>query len=136
MHSPLPTASLCIYGANLDPAIVSDLLGVAPTSSHRRGDERSSPSGKIVRRKTGAWILFTEIDNPHELVDSVTKLLDGIKFEGSIPHIPNVTHASVVLVVGLAEQPAVGVLPAGLVKKIADLGLDIAIEAYPSGPQS
>jgi hypothetical protein len=53
-HFPDEVAvALCIYGADLDPAEISQLLGVAPTHAHRKGERktlRSPPWDK------GAWI--------------------------------------------------------------------------------
>jgi hypothetical protein len=47
------SASLCVYGEELDPEEITRILGVAPTRSHRRGD-RLSPEGPPFR--TGAWL--------------------------------------------------------------------------------
>ena len=51
------SVSLCIYGDELDPDEITQLLGQSPPRSHRRGD-RLKPSGPSFR--TGAWIYQVE----------------------------------------------------------------------------
>lgn len=64
--------SLALYGADLEPADISRVLQVDPSSSHRRGDAR--PSRRAVPYKTGAWFLSAEgraPDAPEKLISSV-----------------------------------------------------------------
>jgi hypothetical protein len=49
--------TLAVYGESLDPDEVTSLLGVPPTSSHRKGDRRSERSPP---HKQGAWFLTIE----------------------------------------------------------------------------
>ena len=53
------TASLCICGDELDPNQITQLLGLSPTRSHRRGD-RLSPDGRSFG--TGAWLYQVDSD--------------------------------------------------------------------------
>jgi Domain of unknown function (DUF4279) len=52
--------TLGIHGEDLDPEEISRLLGCAPSSSHRRGDQRrSGPPWP-----NGAWLLTVEAKSP------------------------------------------------------------------------
>lgn len=63
--------SLAIYGDDLDPDVVSEVLRCAPSHSHRNGDRRSQTSPPF---RTGAWILTIEgraPRGPNELIDEL-----------------------------------------------------------------
>jgi hypothetical protein len=64
--------SLALYGTELEPADITRVLKVEPSSSRRRGDAR--PSKSAVPYKTGAWFLSAESrapDGPESLIASV-----------------------------------------------------------------
>jgi hypothetical protein len=63
------SATLALYGDELDPDAVTTLLGCAPTRAHRKGDRRRE---KSVPATTGAWLLRVESrapDGPGELIE-------------------------------------------------------------------
>ncbi len=49
-------AELRIYGIDLDPKAITDLLGIQPSSFRRRGDR----VGKVTVIPTGSWCLSSE----------------------------------------------------------------------------
>ena len=62
--------SLAVYSDDLDPGLVTRLLGCAPSTFHRRGDrkhERSIPSS------AGAWILTEESTSPETVVQTLRR---------------------------------------------------------------
>lgn len=69
--------SLSIYGEDLEPDEITLLLGVVPTSSHRRGDVRG-PRGWPARM--GAWFLECRgkpPNGPNELTKAVLDQVPG-----------------------------------------------------------
>ena len=53
-------AALRIYADNLDPDMVTDCLGIRPTSSQRKGEIKTNSRGKQRTIKIGAWFLSSE----------------------------------------------------------------------------
>ena len=49
------TVSVHVSSDTLDPDVVSKLLGVEPSFTARKGEERSSKGGKRVVQRTGVW---------------------------------------------------------------------------------
>lgn len=68
--------ALCIYGEDLIPDEVSELLGLNPTHAHRKGD-RKKPSSRHPF-KIGAWILEIRGETPKEPEDLTAALLDQL----------------------------------------------------------
>lgn len=59
--------TLGIHGDDLDPDEISALLKCAPTTAHRRGEERSSKERVPARAwKSGNWLLSVEGKSPAE----------------------------------------------------------------------
>jgi hypothetical protein len=69
-------ATLRIFGDNLVPEELTALLGVAPTSSYRKGDTHVTRSGSRVVRKTGMWRLEASDREPEDINAQVSELLD------------------------------------------------------------
>lgn len=44
-----------VYGDDLDPAGVTEVLGLVPRFACRKGDTHTTSTGKTVIRKTGVW---------------------------------------------------------------------------------
>ncbi len=70
------SVSLYLHGARLDPATVTALLGLSPTSSHTAGQARTS-SGGVVRTKSGLWAVELQIDAT-EIAEAFEKLTTAI----------------------------------------------------------
>jgi len=51
-------SSLCIY--NIDPNIITDKLGIVPTSKYKKGEGRLLPTGEIITNVENSWILSSE----------------------------------------------------------------------------
>lgn len=64
--------TLAIYGEALDPDDITEILKVAPTASHRRGDRRGKRSPSAAQ---GAWLLSVRCEAPVEPDAALTKLL-------------------------------------------------------------
>jgi len=65
-------ATLAIYGDDLDPDVVSILLGCQPSHAHRKGDRKKQNSRPFA---AGAWLLTVETKVPHGPEEAVAALL-------------------------------------------------------------
>lgn len=96
-EGPETYVSLCLYGDDLDPGVISETLGLTPSSAARKGETRVSPRGKTHRAPTGRWIL----ESDGQVASACTEehlawLLDRIEAAGVRPaRLPNVQRASV-----------------------------------------
>lgn len=77
--------TLALYGHDLDPVEISNLLGCEPTSSHRRGESRI---GKKTGRKTlhgqGAWLLSVEGRAPRTADELTRELLERVPSDDNL----------------------------------------------------
>jgi len=64
--------SLAVYSDDLDPDLLTRLLGCAPSTFHRRGDRRHERS---IPYSTGAWILTEESISPETVNQALRRLL-------------------------------------------------------------
>jgi hypothetical protein len=72
--------AVCLLGANLDPDLVSEELGINPTLSRRKGDRRSSANGREILTKMGVWELGSSSQSP-----SISEHLDQVLSATSNP---------------------------------------------------
>jgi Domain of unknown function (DUF4279) len=91
----LLNVSICFKGDALDPAKISELLGVTPTTSLLKGEKRSGRSNREYVSKIGVWILVIEkdldtIDLPAIVEELVEKI--GAK-KTALSRIPEVDDA-------------------------------------------
>lgn len=101
-EGPLVSVALLIYGANLDPEQISQILRTKPTRAHRKNDRHVTSTGQIVIRKTGLWKLGVRIDSPEVddslrvLAEHLESLLRALKEQGlALDKLPNVEEAFV-----------------------------------------
>ncbi|MEM7641393.1 MAG: DUF4279 domain-containing protein [Pseudomonadota bacterium] len=78
------TASLRLFGDDLDPEEITDILGCSPTGSHKKDEERFSrrtgkrildAMGRPAVWKTGSWRLSTGWRGPGDLEAQIWELL-------------------------------------------------------------
>ena len=121
--------ALCIYGVELNPTEITQLLGAEPTHAHRKGERktlRSPPWNK------GAWIREVRRFEPIDPDAMFEQLLAELSRE---PVVWRDLAARFQLQVDFAVHTDVGctfVLSASTVQRIADLGaaFQIYIQAY------
>lgn len=70
------TVSLRIVGDALDPDEITGLLGVEPTGCARKGDTRTTASGRNVMARSGSWLL--KADAFGDLEAQITALLSKL----------------------------------------------------------
>ena len=72
-------ATLRISGSHLDPAEITRLLGCAPDSAQRRGQEIPGRSGGSARTAhTGMWRLSASVREPGDLNGQISELLSKV----------------------------------------------------------
>ena len=72
-------AALRIFGDDLIPEDVSNLLGAKPTKSKMKGDEEvGKTSGKVRIAKTGSWHLHAEKREPEDLNAQIEEILSQL----------------------------------------------------------
>ncbi len=72
---------LAVHGENLDPAVVTALLGCSPASAHVRGDRRGPRSPP---QKRGGWFLDVRGKAPEGPEELTVRLLDRLPKEESV----------------------------------------------------
>ena len=101
------SVTLGIYGQDVDPDSITEILKCQPTTSHRKGD-RTSPRVPSPRRQ-GAWLLCVEGEAPVEPEELITQLLDRIH-----PAVPeNTRHTRIIQKIKrkVIHQPCAGAMP-------------------------
>ena len=87
--APLPDMrpALIVWGEHLAPSAITNLLGVAPTKSHLKGEKNKWG----VEKEDGAWMLYGE----RKHFATVAECLDDFlcQFPSGIEHLANVPHA-------------------------------------------
>lgn len=68
--------AICIYGEELIPEEVSELLGLNPTHAHRKGDRKKPSSSHVF--KTGVWIFELRGGAPKGPEELTVALLDRL----------------------------------------------------------
>ncbi|MFZ5674133.1 MAG: DUF4279 domain-containing protein [Pseudomonadota bacterium] len=101
-EAPLVSVALLIYGANLDPDQISQILRTKPTHAQRKNDRHVTSTGRIVIRKTGLWKFGVKIDSPEVddhlrvLAEHLEPLVRALKEQGlTLDKLPNVEEAFV-----------------------------------------
>lgn len=82
-HVHRSAACLRIYGDQLDPDKISQMLGAKPTKSYRKGDIKHSKNADIIR-KTGSWMFDAKDKEPENLNAQVEEILSNLTQELTI----------------------------------------------------
>jgi hypothetical protein len=76
---------LRVCGDDLDPDVVTRLLGHAPTRSQRKGQPVLSSAGDTKRiARTGSWLLDRPVRHDRSLDDEIGSLLDGLPQDAQV----------------------------------------------------
>jgi Domain of unknown function (DUF4279) len=123
-----------IFGPNLDPDKVSALLiGIAPTHSHRQGEERKSPihsKRKPLPYNHGMWSVSSSLSADQPLEVHLEHLLTLLEPNGaSIKDLSS--HVTVDFYCGLWGKSGFD-LPANIMTRMGNLGAGFAISVYGS----
>ena len=97
--------ALYLRGDNLDPAQASRLLGLEPTKSQRKREERLTSTNRKVVAKVGLWALVAESksDDLSVLIDELaSKLGDRAAL---LPSVPGVQEAFLDVFIAIDADP-------------------------------
>jgi Domain of unknown function (DUF4279) len=72
------TATLRVFGDDLEPESVTRLLGTEPTDQYRKGETRTTSGGRQYTRKYGMWRLGCEDCAPEALDEQIAEILNGL----------------------------------------------------------
>ncbi len=125
--------SLRVIGDDLDPEHVSRLLGVEPSLLRPKGEVRHS-GGRAVVQRTGVWSFSIECSPEWALPYAIGTRLDRLPADPEVW--AELTRCyRVDLFCGLfIESWNRGInLPAALLRRLADRGLDLDLDIYFSG---
>ncbi len=127
--------TLRIIGKDLDPGSVTELLGISPSQSFRRGDPRepAAQARGLSTRRHGAWLL-TRDTAVHGEVDDVIRSIAASVPAGFVDNLKE-TDVTADLFVGLFEirdQSTFSIEPA-TARLLADRGLPLIFDLYVAG---
>lgn len=124
--------SLAIYAHDLDPDIVTALIGRPPTRAHRKGDVR----GKSVAR-IGGWFLTEDGRSPQTVDEIVHRLLEKLPQELGVWR-DLATRYDVQLLFGshVLNWNRGFSLPKELLQRLASMELSLDFDIYADEPES
>lgn len=68
--------AIYLKGDNLDPEHLTQIIGLLPSESHRKGDRWITASGSEFEKKTGLWSLLIKGDGV-DISDAIVRLTSG-----------------------------------------------------------
>jgi hypothetical protein len=121
-------AHLCLYGDDLIPDEVSSVLGLQPTEAHRKGDPSRTPGHGY---GIGSWVLTCAVEKPDEPENALTSLLNSLPADPELwRELKNRYVIRITLGLTLLSWNRGFTLPAPLLRRIADLGIEIGFDIY------
>lgn len=129
-------ASLRIFGQDLDPDEVTNLLGKKPDNAERRGQVIRNPkSGTERTARRGRWSIKVERRSPGDLDAQIAALLDGTTDDLSKwQKVTSAFDADIFCGLFLEEENEGLVLAPTTLKKLGDRGLRLSLDIYALAP--
>jgi hypothetical protein len=121
--------ALSLHGENLNPEEITRLLGTIPDQAFRKGDQ-IYPSRTDFHRTAGHWSLSIRSGAPDKIADAIGELLDrGAKPE-ALRDLALRYQGWFFIGIFLDAENRGFDLPASLVQRIADYGLELTVDIY------
>lgn len=124
--------AIYLYGDDIHLDAASELLGLTPTRTGRRGDLRSTSSGTPSVRRIGFWE-YREYAEIHEIESPLSKILMSIKATDAVVGCAGITRADLDIFKPLdPNDDPMGFsfdLPPNLLYRIAQLGFNLIVTA-------
>jgi len=127
--------SLRISGDDLDPEVVSVLLGSRPTKSYRKGEVIPGVRAHRIA-PTGMWILHETEANEGDLESRINYLLDRISSNPTAWTALAPYRKNVFCGLYLAAWNRGCSLSAGLMQRFAERSLDLDLDIYGNGEEA
>ncbi|BAL97058.1 hypothetical protein RGE_37190 [Rubrivivax gelatinosus IL144] len=123
--------SIRFFGEELVPAELTAMLGATPTTQYRKGDERTSASGKVYARKYGAWIIATGNMTPEAIDDQLAELFCQLTQDLSVWSLLTTRYDADVFCGLFMEESNEGFsLKLSTLLALASRGLEIGFDIY------
>jgi Domain of unknown function (DUF4279) len=120
---------LRVIGPGLDPDRISELLGCAPSGSHKAGDPVSKDGRG--RRSEGSWRLKSTLPESAALDDHLSNVLDRVSSDLAVwRELTNRYRADVFCGLFLDSFNRGTALSASSCKALADRGLTVSFDIY------
>ncbi|MEW5883894.1 MAG: DUF4279 domain-containing protein [Armatimonadota bacterium] len=122
-----------ISGESLDPAAISQLLGLSPDEQQRRGDKHIGPSGKqYADHKVGLWLINSGLAEDGSFQDHVESLLKRISRSSAQFADLKRRGFDVYIFVGAYISKGNGAisLNADVMRRLSALGIDVDFDIY------
>lgn len=123
--------SLRLWGTELDPDKVTEILGITPTEHQMRGDLRTSPDGKKSRTLDLSHWVYTI--NASKMVDEeIDDLLKLLAYK-DLRSIEKIEHAILDVYVGLSDENFIVSssfelrIDNNIINRIGRMGLDLRV---------
>ena len=122
------TASLRLFGTALEPDEITNVLGAHPSLAYRAGDPIGGRSPGV--RKTGAWILRSNTDDP-DLTRAIRMLLSRVSGDLSVwRQLAERYEVSVFCGVWLESDNAEVLFSPLVLRELSDRGLELDLDMY------
>ncbi|CEO89651.1 MAG TPA: DUF4279 domain-containing protein [Syntrophaceticus sp.] len=132
------SVSFRIIGNNLEPPKITLLLGLEPDIAHKKGDSRTgeSKSGKIITYapfNIGIWSINSKLDKNNRLEDHIINILERIESKKDV--LVKLTNEGFKMdfycgyFFSTKDQAGISINNK-LLKRIAELGIDLGINLY------
>lgn len=122
-------ATLSLIGEDLDPAAITEAMGVDPSASYRKGDRISV--AREDTRQAGLWALQVDVTAPEDAETAVARLLAmlpaGTEFWANLQGRYRI-ELNLTVVVKAWNRGFV--MPAPVVEELARRGLSLTVEVY------
>jgi len=127
------SVSLRISAPDLDPATVTNRLGVQPTFAARRGERRPSKSGPITQ-PIGIWILGLSNSPEWVLADAIAAILDRLPSDQKVwDEITSGAKVDVFCGLHLDEWNRGLDLPPQLLARLGQQRINLSLDIYCAG---
>lgn len=100
---PIIDVALCLHGESLDPALITEILGVTPTDERKKDEKKLTASGRAYTAKSGLWELYSE-DPSCDLECRLRWLQEKIGEHKCLLSMPSVEYVKVYIYVDLASR--------------------------------
>ena len=125
--------SLRVVGDGIDPEHISLLLGLEPSLLRRKGEVRHT-GGRAIVQRTGVWSFSVECSPGWTLPDAIGALLDRLPSDPEVwAELTGCYRADVSCGLFIEGWNRGVNLPAALLRRLAERGLDLDLDIYFSG---
>jgi len=132
------SVSFRIMGDDLDPTIITTLLGIEPDHKHKKGDSNTgkAKSGKIIYYSpysSGMWAIKSKLDKHSRIQEHIESILEQLVPKKEMLEKLHNDGFEMDFYCGyfFEKTPQPGLwITSDTLKKMGDLGIDLGIDLY------